>query len=175
MSYAALAVLAIVTWLGRRAVGSPVLGRLRALFPAWRFFDRAVASPRLMIRYGAPLGPWHGLEALAPRSRRATRWAFAAADNLALAYQAAVEQLVAELGELELEAEVELPRGEPAPERDPRVTGLVSYALVTRIARAVAPAGPLQWKVVVPGGEDDLISPIFPAAALTADVAEVVP
>lgn len=165
MSYAALAMLAVVTLLGRRAVGGTWLGRLRALFPAWRFFDRAVGSPRLLIRYGAPgapLGPWTALDVLAPHSRRATRWAFAAADNLALAYQAAVEQLVAELGALDLE--------DDASDHDPRVTGLVGYALVTRIARGQAPSDAcVQWKIIVPDGErpsDYVISPIFePEAA----------
>ena len=141
-----------------------MLGRLRVLLPAWRFFDRAIGGPRLWIRYGAvALGPWTALEVLAPWSRRSTRWAFAAADNLMLAYQTAVEQLVAELGELE---------------REDDDAGLVSYALVTRIARAVVPGeARLQWKITVPddaaGGApgdadviDYLVSPMFPGEAI---------
>ncbi|HEY0191486.1 MAG TPA: hypothetical protein VGC42_10225 [Kofleriaceae bacterium] len=145
------------------------LGWLRAVFPAWRFFDRAVASPRLWIRYaaaGGPLGPWTALEILAPCSRRRTRWAFAAADNLTLAYQAVVEQLVAELGELELDPDGADDGGAGEIERDPRVTGLVGYALVSRIARAQVPGeARLQWKIVVPDGSDYVVSPIFEAEA----------
>lgn len=146
---AALAILAIVSLVGRRAIASPALGRLRALFPAWRFFDRAVASPALFVRFaigGSALGPW---SAVRPRRRgRAVRWLFAPDDNLALAYQAAVDQLAFELGELD-------EPDEPAE--------LVSYELVARIAGAHVPAGArFQWKLVVVadrGPEDYLVSP----------------
>ena len=165
MSVAALALLAIVTLLARRTVASPLLGRLRALLPSWRFFDRAVASPALWVRRAddGDDGVW--LPIAAP-ARRWTGWAFAPAGNLALAYQTIVEQLVAELGELELEATADLDAALPlAVETDPQVVGLVSYELVTRIARAYTPgARRFQWKIVVPGDPaptDYLLSPVL--------------
>lgn len=158
---AAFVILAIVTLLSRRAIASRTLGRLRALFPAWRFFDRAAASPALLVRFatgGAALGPWSAIpSSRAHRRGRAMRWLFAPDDNLALAYQAAVDQLVFELGELDGGdndgSEIET---------DPAIVALVSYELVTRIARAHVPAGGrFQWKIVVPGAslsEDYLVS-----------------
>ena len=145
---AAFAILAIVSLVGRRAIASPALGRVRALFPAWRLFDRAVASPALFVRFAigsSALGPW---SAVRPRRRgRAVRWLFAPDDNLALAYQAAVDQLASELGDLD-------ESGEPGE--------LVSYELVARIAAAGIPAGArFQWKLVVVGDrgpEDYLVS-----------------
>src|SRR4051812_14115808 len=53
---AALAVLAVVTLLAQRTVASPALARLRVVLPAWRFFDRAVESPRLWLRIAG--GAW---------------------------------------------------------------------------------------------------------------------
>lgn len=91
--------------------------------------------------------PWRPLDALAP-PRTAWTPLFAPSANVHLAYHAAVAQLVDELGSLDLE-------GEPPAdgiERDPRVTNLVAYELVTRIARAHAPVGSLvQWKIMVAG------------------------
>jgi hypothetical protein len=187
VSFAALAILVVVTLLARRTVASPFLGRLRALFPSWRFFDRAVASPQLLVRRieaGTP-GAWMAIAALARRgapaadarrdgdvdrhgSRRepgASRWAFAPASNLALAYHAVVEQLVAELAELELAGDAASEGTPLAIEMDPQVTGLVAYELVTRIARAhVAPGAQFQWKVIVPGAPamtDHVLSPVL--------------
>ena len=173
---AALAVLTVATMLARRSVESPVVARLRALFPSWRFFDRVTESPRLLVRTGAPgarLGPWTPIEGA---RRDPLRFVFAPASNLALAYHAVVEHLVGELGELEL------PDAAPAPIQDgdelgietaPEVTNLVSYELVTRIARAHVPStlrgvpgARLQWKVIVPGQpapKDYLVSPELPA------------
>lgn len=136
----------------------PLVARLRALLPGWRLFDRAVASPRLWVRSGDgdALGPWAPIE-LGPRPR----WSavFAPAANLALAYQTVIDQLVAELGDL---GELETDAPADGIERDPRVTSLVSYELVARIARAHLPgrARRWQWKIVAPGGEDFLIAPI---------------
>lgn len=160
MSLAVLAVLVVVTLLGRRAVASPILGRLRALFPSWRFFDRALASPELLVRFGAAdaLGAWTAIDQLAAPPGLG-RWAFAPSSNLALAYHAVVEQLVAELGELELEDT----GAAGTVERDPQVVDRVSYELVTRVARAHVPAGAqFQWKIRVPGEPADyLLSPVF--------------
>jgi hypothetical protein len=129
------------------------LQRFRALLPSWRFFDRPAAPPRLYVR--AVGGEWRPIEV--PR-RRAWSWAFSPAGNLALAEQSTVEHLVAEVDELD-----------PGLDHDaPAITGLVSYELVVRIARAHAPAaGPWQWKIVVDReGEvsDYLVSPELAAA-----------
>lgn len=150
---AAFVILAIVTLLSRRASASRTLGRLRALFPAWRLFDRAIGSPALHVRFaagGAALGPWSAIHARHRRGR-AVRWLFAPHDNLALAYQAVVDQLVFELGELDDETGGG-DNDDALIETDPDVVALVSYDLVTRIARAYVPAGArFQWKIVVPG------------------------
>lgn len=179
MWFALLAALAVAPLLARRAVPGAALARLRALIPAWRFFDRAVGSPQLQVRVAidggaGALGAWRSIAELGARSPGWSRWAFAAADNLALAYQTAVDQLVAELGELDLEDDGDDDGDAPgalAPERDPRVLSLASYQLVTRIARAHAPPrARLQWKIVVPSGEagetseaDYLLSPVLAA------------
>lgn len=108
--------------------------RLRALLPSWRFFDRATMPPRLYVR--AVGSEWRPIAAPA---RRAWSWAFSPRGNLALAEQSTVEHLVAEVDELD-----------PSLAHDaPAITGLVSYELVARIARAHAPAGRWQWKIVV--------------------------
>ncbi|HET9626523.1 MAG TPA: hypothetical protein VFP84_34410 [Kofleriaceae bacterium] len=154
-----------------------LLGRLRALVPTWRFFDRAVGSPQLCVRFAVdggagPLGAWQPIDRLGARSSGLTRWAFAPVDNLALAYQSAVDQLVAELGELDLDDDLDdlddlddadfADRGALAPELDPRVLSLVAYQVVTRIARAHAPPrARLQWKIVIPDGSDYVLSPVL--------------
>jgi hypothetical protein len=179
MWFALLAALAVVPLLARRAAPGAALVRLRALIPAWRFFDRAVGSPQLRVRVAidggaGPLGAWRAIAELGPRSASWARWAFAPADNLALAYQAAVDHLVAELGELEIEIDEDDEDAHAAGdgERDPRVLSLASYQLVTRIARAHAPPrARLQWKIVVPNGAsgpsgatgeaDYLVSPVL--------------
>ncbi len=166
MIIGALAILVAVTWLARRALRNSVLSRLRALIPAWRFFDRAALPPHLLIRWAAPdasLGAWAPLDG-GPRG--VASWAFAPRANLFLAYGAALNQLVAEVRELEL--------ANPAPsdvvEADPAIVGRVSYALVSRIARAHVPAAVrtrpgarYQWKLVVPGvapaDDENLLSP----------------
>ena len=129
---------------------------VRALFPSWRFFDRAVLSPRLYVRVGpAPdrLSTWTPVEI---GRRPAATFVFAPAANLALAYQSSVDRLIVELGEIDVED------AESDVETDPRVTGLVSYRLVDRIARTHAPrAAFVQWKIVVPEVAGDyLVAPI---------------
>lgn len=127
------------------------IGFLRALLPSWRFFDRAVASPQLFVRIDD--GAWRPFD---PGPRPPLTPLFAPAANMQLAYASVVERFVQELGELDLESEA------PADgiERDPRVTGMVSYELVTRIARTVVPAGArFQWKIVVREHGDYIVSP----------------
>ena len=149
----------------------PLLARFRALVPAWRFFDRAVHGPALYIRTSidgaAELGPW---ELVPAGPRPAGSWLFAPAANLTLAYQATVDQLVAALGDLALEDSASGESGAQSDDRietDPRVTSLVSYELVTRVARTYAPgAACVQWKIVVPGEPGDyIVSPVLRSPA----------
>jgi hypothetical protein len=115
--------------------------KLRALLPSWRFFDRASDSPQLFVERAAE---WI---AIGPAPRTWTSWAFAPRGNLALAYHAVVEQLIAEVDELD----------PSIPDDDPRITGLVAYALVTNIARAHVPPGArFRWRIAV--GDEFLVS-----------------
>ena len=114
--------------------------RLRALLPSWRFFDRAVASPQLLVRVGRD---WLPLPV--PR-RRWWSWAFAPGANLALAYQSTIEQLVAQIDELD----------DSTDHDDPKITGLVGWTLVDAIAHTVPDAS--AWKIVR-DGDDYLLGP----------------
>jgi len=152
-----LGVLVAVTWLARRTAGHPGLNRLRSLVPAWRFFDRVAPVPLLSVRWAAPgvgFGPWCASD---DGPRGGLSWAFAPRANLVLAYHAAVEQLVAEIAELELAA----PAGPGEIETDPAIVERASYEVVSRIAWGYVPAAVrarpgarLQWKLVVPGGDE---------------------
>jgi hypothetical protein len=121
---------------------------LRALLPSWRFFDRAAPSPRLFVRIDD--GEWSAFDA-GPRPALAPL--FAPSANLHLAYSSAIERLVQELGDLEIDGDVPT----DGIERDPRVTELVSYQLVCRISATVVPPGTsYQWKIVA-SGEDYIV------------------
>ena len=160
MVTAVLAVLVLATLVERRGVGGSAIGRLRALLPAWRFFDRPTAGPYLLLRHAAAgerLGAWSPIDA-GPRGRAS--WAFAPRANLALAFQAAIEQLATELGEIEIAA----PSAADEIETDPAIVNRVSYELVSRIAQRHVPAAlrgaagaVFQWKLVVPGEPDDAL------------------
>jgi len=113
--------------------------RLRALLPSWRFFDRAVAAPELLVRIA---DAWQPLPV--PR-RRLWSWAFTPAGNLALAYQSTIEQLVAQVDELD----------DSTDHDDPKITSLVGWMLVNDIAHDV---GASQWKIVR-DGDDYLLGP----------------
>lgn len=131
------------------------LAFFRALLPSWRFFDRALPSPRLFVRIDD--GAWRPFD---PGPRPALTPLFAPIANLHLAYASIVERFVHELADLDLDTDA------PADgiERDPRVTGLVSYELVTRIARTVVPAGArFQWKIVAREHGDYITSPSMAA------------
>ncbi len=153
--FIALAVVVVASRFARH------LTPVRALFPSWRFFDRATLSPRLYVRVGCSpdrLSAWAPVE-IGPRP--AAAFVFAPAANLALAYQSSIDRLVVELGDIEIDD------SGSAVETDPRVTELVSYRLVGRIARALAPrAAFVQWKIVVPEVAGDyLVAPIAESAA----------
>ena len=121
------------------------MSKLRVLLPSWRFFDRAVLQPQLYVR--AVGQPWR---AIAVPRRGLLGWAFAPEHNLALAYQSTVEQLVAEISELDPET----------PDDAPAITGTVAYELVTRIAREHAPPGAaFQWMIATPDDASFVTSP----------------
>lgn len=136
------------------------LAFFRALLPSWRFFDRATHPPRLFVRVAD--GDWAPFDP-GPRSPLAPL--FAPAANLSLAYASIVQRFVQELGDLELDGDVD----SDGIERDPRITSLVSYALVTRIACTnVPPGAPFQWKIVVHDNatpSDYIVSPPIGADA----------
>lgn len=115
-----------------------VLGRvahLRALVPSWRFFDRADAPPTLWLARAE--GDWELVRA--PARSLLIGWVFAPRANLALAYQMAVDRLVADVSDLDPEL----------PDDAPAITQLASYAMVTAIARELcAPATVFRWKIV---------------------------
>lgn len=104
---------------------------VRALVPSWRFFDRPSPTPSLWVRKaGTP--DW---VAMTPPPRTPWRWLFAPASNLHLAYQSAVERLVARVDELD-----------PATDHDaPIITSLVEYAVVQALAIEL---GAGAWKIV---------------------------
>ena len=109
---------ALLLWLvrsPRREVRSQSLSLLRAVFPAWRFFEEIADVPALSHRLIGPdaaPGPW--VNTLQAPVRTLGMLFLNAAGNLYLAQQSLVEQLAAQL--------------EDEPERDP--TQSTSYRLV---------------------------------------------
>ncbi len=124
-----VAVLAALT--ARRSLGGGLLGRLRALLPAWRFFDAIEPTPRLcvrVIRPGDSPGRWIDVM---PKPKGGF---FLASDrNLVLAMYALVERLVS------------------SDEDAPDAPGIaVTYAQITELARERArlelgDSGLFQW------------------------------
>lgn len=124
-----LGVAALLAARSRRPLGGRGALFLRAVIPSWRFFDEVAPLPRLAFRAalpGADLGAFQPLSVLevAPGPHPLL---LAPLGNLRLAYHALLEQLVADL------ADLEVPDGEQA-ER------LVSYELVTQLVRTHLPA-----------------------------------
>jgi hypothetical protein len=108
--------------------GALSLRLARALLPAWRFFDEIEPAPRLSVRMGAAaeaLGAWETAKPAGP-SNGIISLLFRPAGNLALASHALLEQLLDDVAAPDMSAE--------------RVEQLVSYKLVTRLARAQLPA-----------------------------------
>lgn len=121
-----------------------LLARIRVLLPSWRFFDRAVRSPALLVCCDD--GDWRPL---LPPPRTALRWAFAPWANLALAEQSVVEQLVALVEALEV-------TDDDIADDAPAIVESVPYQLVAAIAHERARrAGAVRyrWKLVTPDGD----------------------
>jgi hypothetical protein len=129
----------------------PVLIFVRALFPSWRFFDHLGHVPHLYYRLQTEEHTGFGNWELALKHKKRTfRCLFLNPhDNLQMAYQSLVEQLVSELQE-------------PSENQSDILPGTVSYNLVQNFVRFQIMSHlnenrrdlKFQFKVVV--DEDDL-------------------
>lgn len=132
---------ALLLWLvllPRREVRSTSLSLLRAVFPAWRFFEEIADVPALshrVIAPGAAPGPW--LNTLHKPARTLGMLFLNAPGNLHLAQQSLVEQLSAQLDD-----EPHEPHADPAQSTSYR---LVQALVVARI-RADQPGGVGQYQ-----------------------------
>ncbi|MEY4514369.1 MAG: hypothetical protein RLZZ450_6491 [Pseudomonadota bacterium] len=129
---------------------------LRVLLPSWRFFDDVAASPTLLVRYGAAgdeLGPWRaaGSSPLARPTARLDKGPrgpgalfIQARGNLALAHHTLLVHLLSDVADLDDRLGADAVAD--------AVPLLVSYRLVTRLARAELPsrgAQRFQFKLTV--------------------------
>jgi hypothetical protein len=141
-----LALLALLALARTAPIKSPVVQRLRAFFPSWRFFEDLGDVPVLLGRSGpseAGLGPWVPL--LPPVRRRWTQLFYNPEGNLALAFGSLVQQLVSDAADHET--------GDFATS--------VSYRLAHELVRRqLGPVTCFQWKVVA-GADDVLVSPVY--------------
>jgi hypothetical protein len=135
--------------------------RLRAFFPSWKFFDEVGVVPVLLARVARDDdaladGDWQ--PCLRPLPRRAGALFVNAAATLQLAYGSLLAQLVAEVEELPIPADVE---------------ALASYQMTLALVRTrlgAAAGQRFQFKVCLcepgapPGLDDDMIiSPVYTA------------
>ena len=139
----------------------PAIQRLRAFFPSWKFFDEVGVVPVLLARVAANEdaladGEWQ--PCLRPLPRRAAALLVNPAVTLQLACGSLLAQLVAEVEELPIPADVE---------------ALASYQMTLALVRsrvALAPGQRFQFKICLcepgtpPGLDDDMIiSPVYTA------------
>jgi hypothetical protein len=126
------------------------LATLKVLLPSWRFFDDAAGSPTLWVRCaasGEELGPWR------TPSRSVSRGPGSlfvnARGNLALAHHSLLEHLLSDVADLDERLEASAAAA--------TVEQLVSYRLVTRLAKAQLPADAVrfQFKLTVFPDVDD--------------------
>lgn len=106
-----------------------LLDILRVLLPSWRFFDDVAGSPTLLIRCGAndgQLGPWQTVSLASPRKPGSLF--IHPRGNLALAHHTLLEHLLSDVAELDDRLGADAAAD--------AVPSLVSYRLVTRLARA---------------------------------------
>ncbi len=121
-------VLAAVAMLPRLEVQHPAIALVRVLIPSWRFFDDISESPLLLARVAnpdAPFGPW--LPVLHPPRRALRDVLWNPGGNLALACNALVEHLVADLADFDESGAI-------------RAEELVSYQLVLNLVRSTLAA-----------------------------------
>ena len=124
-------VLAVVAMLPRLEVQHPAIALVRVLIPSWRFFDGISESPLLLARVAnpdAPFGPW--LPVLHPPRRALRDVLWNPRGNLALACNALVEHLVADLADFD-ESGADFDESGAI-----RAEELVSYQLVLNLVRS---------------------------------------
>jgi hypothetical protein len=151
-------VLLVVSRWRSAVVPSRAVQLLRAFFPSWRFFEDVGDALTLEMRVGpdeATLGPWQPAWS---RPRRRARMLLVASEvNLLLACGSLLQQLHAELAEVD-------------PAHPERLTTTVPYRLVRDLVRhrlravGTAPGSWYQWKLHAKPpdgpGEDVLIAPV---------------
>lgn len=128
-------VLAAVAMLPRLEVQHPAIALVRVLIPSWRFFDDISESPLLLARVAnpdAPFGPW--LPVLHPPRRALRDVLWNPGGNLALACNALVEHLVADLADFD-ESGADFDESGAI-----RAEELVSYQLVLNLVRSTLAA-----------------------------------
>ena len=128
-------VLAAVAMLPRLEVQHPAIALVRVLIPSWRFFDNISESPLLLARVAnpdAPFGPW--LPVLHPPRRALRDVLWNPGGNLALACNALVEHLVADLADFD-ESGADFDESGAI-----RAEELVSYQLVLNLVRSTLAA-----------------------------------
>lgn len=128
-------VLAAVAMLPRLEVQHPAIALVRVLIPSWRFFDDISESPLLLVRVAnpdAPFGPW--LPVLHPPRRALRDVLWNPGGNLALACNALVEHLVADLADFD-ESGADFDESGAI-----RAEELVSYQLVLNLVRSTLAA-----------------------------------
>lgn len=128
-------VLAVVAMLPRLEVQHPAIALVRVLIPSWRFFDDISESPLLLARVAnpdAPFGPW--LPVLHPPRRALRDVLWNPGGNLALACNALVEHLVADLADFD-ESGADFDESGAI-----RAEELVSYQLVLNLVRSTLAA-----------------------------------
>lgn len=106
-----------------------LLDILRVLLPSWQFFDDVAGSPTLLIRCGAKdgeLSPWQTVSLASPRKTGSLF--IHPRGNLALAHHTLLEHLLSDVAELDDRLDADAAAD--------AVPLLVSYRLVTRLARA---------------------------------------
>ena len=135
-------VLAAVAMLPRLEVQHPAIALVRVLIPSWRFFDDISESPLLLARVAnpdAPFGPW--LPVLHPPRRALRDVLWNPGGNLALACNALVEHLVADLADFdESGADFDESVADFDESGAIRAEELVSYQLVLNLVRSTLAA-----------------------------------
>lgn len=123
-----LTVLSVIAQRPRATMRGGLARSLRALLPAWRFFDHVADAPCLsyrLVRADGQSDAWRPLP-LPVRSRSLASLLLSPAGNLRLAYHTLVAQLLSDLTEL--------------PENDDLAAErLVSYQLTENLVRAQLP------------------------------------
>jgi hypothetical protein len=147
--------LSAFTLLKRRTVPGKTLYLLRALFPSWRFFEDFDGESALFLRQSCSTGNFSEWQRCLPRAeRRAHHLLFNPKTNYILAVGSLVQQLLAEISDLDCTNAQSIEK-------------LVSYQMVRNLveselakSQSVPRASQYQFKVSG-SGEDWLVSPVY--------------